>query len=113
MKRIKALLYVDEEQLKKSTWDNESPVSVLVDQELGWCNQSGIFLQYVIDETIDINGNPIELGDEVIWYDPEEEMRDLSRKWIVRKIDDDIILITADEPYYSEAQVFPNELEIV
>lgn len=113
MKRIKALLYIDEEQLRKSTGDNESSVDVLVDQELRWCNKSGIFLQYIIYETIDINGNPIKLGDKVIWYDPEEEMRDLSRKWTVNKIDGDIILITTDEPYHSEAEVSPNELEIV
>lgn len=110
MKRIKALLYVDEEQLRKSTGDNESPVSVLVDQELGWCNQSGIFLQYIIDETIDINGNPIELGDEVIWHDSDKENEDLTRIYRVYDIKSDIVCIS-DE--YGEAEVFPNELEIV
>ena len=28
---------------------------------------------------IDKNGNPVKIGDAVLWYDPDESARDLSR----------------------------------
>lgn len=58
----------------------------------------------------DRNGNEIEIGDYVKWYDPEESARDLDRTYLVWDIRDEIVLIT-DE--YSEVEVFPYELEKV
>ena len=58
-----------------------------------------------------------KVGDKVKWYDPEVEARDLSVVWTIDEIrgslddDDTIILITSE--YGSEAEVFPNELEVI
>ena len=57
----------------------------------------------------DVNGKPIKKGAKVIWYDPEEEARDLTRMWVVDKVSEDVIMIS-DE--YGEAEVLPNEIEI-
>ena len=64
-------------------------------------------------EMMDRNGKPLHIGDTVIWYDPEEEARDLSVVWTVSEIrgdlnDDTIILITSE--YGSEAEVYSREL---
>ncbi|MDD6552171.1 MAG: hypothetical protein PUF37_01090 [Prevotellaceae bacterium] len=57
-------------------------------------------------------GNDIREGDCVIWYDPEQESRDLSRIWTIDKIDgdneDSIIHISDD---FGEAEVCRNEIE--
>ena len=58
----------------------------------------------------DRNGDEIKVGDYVKWYDTEDSARDLSRTYLVWNIRDEIVLIT-DE--YSEAEVFPCELELV
>lgn len=110
MKRIKALLYVDEEQLRKSTGDKESSVRFLVEQELGWCCQSGIAVESITEEMCDINGSNIEIGDSVIWHDPDKENEDLTRVYSVYDIKGDIVYIL-DE--HSEAEVFPHELEVI
>ena len=69
-------------------------------------------------EITDREGNPIHVGDTVLWYDPEEEARDLSVTWTVVKIkgnlaeDSDIIILIESE-YGSEAEVLPSELSVI
>lgn len=58
----------------------------------------------------DRKGNRIHLGSKVLWYDPEEDARDLSRVWTVDELDEEIVFISDD---FSEAEVYPNELEVV
>ena len=52
----------------------------------------------------------IKVGDQVIWHDPDEEARDLTRIYNVYRVSDDIVFI-ADE--WGEAEVPPSELEVV
>lgn len=61
-------------------------------------------------EIKDRKGQKLSIGAKVIWYDPEEEARDLSRVWTVDSISDELINIS-DE--YSEAEVLPNEIEVI
>lgn len=61
-------------------------------------------------KVLDRNGKEIEIGSHVIWYDPEIDARDLDRVWTVDDYTDDIVQIS-DE--YSEAEVYPSEIEIV
>ena len=58
----------------------------------------------------DRKGQELFVGAQVIWHDPEEEARDLSRVWTIYRISDEIILI-ADE--FGEAEVYPIEVEVV
>lgn len=68
-------------------------------------------------EMTDREGKLIHVGDTVVWYDPEEEARDLDVVWTVNEIkgdlkeDDTIILITSQ--YGSEAEVFSKELLVI
>ena len=62
------------------------------------------------EKVLDRNGKEIEIGSHVIWYDPEIDARDLDRVWTVDDYTDDIVQIS-DE--YSEAEVYPSEIEIV
>ena len=72
-------------------------------------------MEIIAEEMLDIpkivfdrEGNHLHIGDKVIWYDPEEEARDLSRIWTIDDVSPDIVNIS-DE--YSEAEVLPNELK--
>jgi hypothetical protein len=58
----------------------------------------------------DRKGKQISVGAHVIWYDPQEEFRDLTRVWQVDDVSEEIIYISDD---YSEAEVLPSELEVV
>ena len=58
----------------------------------------------------DINGRTIKINDKVIWDDPEASARDLDRVWNVYDIAGEIVCIADD---YGEAEVFPEELEVV
>ena len=62
------------------------------------------------EEYVDRNGRQIIVGSKVIWYDPEEEARDLSRVYDVDDLEGDMVYIS-DE--FSEAEVLPQELEVV
>jgi len=62
------------------------------------------------EEYLDRNGRKIIVGSKVIWYDPQEEYRDLTRIYDVDDLEGDIVYIS-DE--YSEVEVFPKELEVV
>ena len=67
------------------------------------------------EEYIDRNGRQIIVGSKVIWYDPEEEARDLKNVWTVWKMTGDIVYINIEQngQYVGEAEVFPQELEVV
>ena len=58
-------------------------------------------------------GEKIKVGDYVLWHDPDEEARDLSRIWTIDKIastDEDAVILISDK-WGSEAEVFGFELE--
>lgn len=62
----------------------------------------------------DRNRKKLNIGDCVLWHDPDEETRDLTRIWAIDAIngtDEDSIILISDE-YGSEAEVFGYELEI-
>lgn len=59
----------------------------------------------------DRNNQQIFVGSHVLWYDPQEEVRDLTRAYDVDDIYDNGIILISDE--FSEAEVFENELEVV
>lgn len=59
---------------------------------------------------LDINGKELHIGDEVLWYDPNEEYCDLTRVYEIFDIQGDIISIS-DE--YGESEVYASELEKV
>lgn len=67
------------------------------------------------EEYVDRNGRQIVVGSKVIWYDPEEEARDLKNVWTVWKMTGDIVYINIEQngQYVGEAEVFPQELEVV
>jgi hypothetical protein len=58
----------------------------------------------------DRKGFEITLGAHVLWHDPEESARDLSRVWNVDDFNEEIVYIS-DE--FGEAEVFPHELEVI
>ena len=59
----------------------------------------------------DRKGKALRKGQKVIWYDPEEDARDLTEVYVVDKIhNEEVVMISND---YSEAEVSPSELEIV
>lgn len=59
----------------------------------------------------DKNGNPIEVGTKVRWYDPDESARDLKRIYTIYEEPTEDMVKIADD--FSEAEVYPEELEIV
>ena len=59
---------------------------------------------------LDIHGDELHIGDKVLWHDPDEENRDLTRVYEIFDIQGDIISIS-DE--YGESEVYANELEKV
>lgn len=56
------------------------------------------------------NNVEINIGDTVIWFDPDLQFRDVTRFYNVDKINGDIITISDK---YSEIEVFPHEIEII
>ena len=67
-------------------------------------------INFVTEPVKDRKGRVLKEGDSVIWYDPEEEYRDLDRVYKVYEISDSCILIADDN---SEVEVFPEELQII
>ena len=59
----------------------------------------------------DRKGKILKKGQKVIWYDPEEEARDLSTVYKVDKVVSEEMVLISNE--FSEAEVFPEELKIV
>lgn len=62
-----------------------------------------------IDSYLTPEGDEIKVGMQVVWEDPEEEARDLSRIWTVESINGEVITIK-DDP--SVAEVTANELHL-
>ena len=58
----------------------------------------------------DRNGNEINVGDYVHWFDPDRANADDEREWEVWEVRGEIILIGDS---HSEAEVCPNELEVI
>ena len=58
----------------------------------------------------DCNNVEINIGDTVIWFDPDLQFKDVTRFYDVIKIDEDIITISDK---YTELEVFPYEIEII
>ncbi len=59
----------------------------------------------------DMLGDELEIGDKVLWADPDDEARDLNRVWEVLAIQsEELVKICTDQNYHSEAEVNPNEL---
>lgn len=68
------------------------------------------FDEFENEEFVDKDGQPIQKGSKVIWFDPERSARDLKRIWKVYDMGGDIVYIADD---YGEAEVFPQELKVV
>ena len=62
------------------------------------------------EEFVDKDGQPIQKGSKVIWFDSGRSARDLKRIWKVYDMGGDIVYIADD---YGEAEVFPQELKVV
>lgn len=61
----------------------------------------------------DRNNKELKVGDCVLWHDPDEETRDLTRLWAIDSIngtDKDSIILISDE-LGCETEVFGWELE--
>jgi hypothetical protein len=62
----------------------------------------------------DMLGDELEIGDKVLWADPDDDARDLNRVWEVYAIQsEELVKIATGEPTdkdYSEAEVNPSEL---
>jgi hypothetical protein len=62
----------------------------------------------------DMLGDELEIGDKVLWADPDDDTRDLNRVWEVYAIQsEELVKIATGEPTdkgYSEAEVNPSEL---
>lgn len=71
---------------------------------------SNDFDEFENEEFVDKDGQPIQKGSKVIWFDPERSARDLKRIWKVYDMGGDIVYIADD---YGEAEVFPQELKVV
>ena len=62
----------------------------------------------------DKNGNSIYVGSKVIWWDAQEDVRELDRVYVVDEIrgnEEDSIILISDE--FGEAEVWGFELEVV
>lgn len=62
---------------------------------------------------VDRNNKKLNVGDCVLWYDPDPETRDLNRVWAIDEIkgeDEDSVILISDD--FSEAEVFGWELEL-
>lgn len=70
---------------------------------------NSLFVPREYVDTLDINGDRLEVGNKVYWYDPETGL-DPSRVFEIFEINGDIVTIT-DE--YGEAEVLPGELELI
>lgn len=79
---------------------------------LGWRdneNDERVYDLFKIVQT-DRKGNEINVGDNVHWFDPDRANADDERVWEVWEVRGEIILIGDS---HSEAEVYPNELEVI
>ena len=86
-----------------------------------YCNKNDVFCKFLDsllsaaeeennDECLDMKGQKIIPGAQVIWYDPELSARSLNRVWTVDDCEGEIVRIS-DE--FGEAEVFPKELRVI
>lgn len=93
------------------------------DYDQDWCDEfNEYFLACYLNEDedkvydlfkivqTDRKGNEINVGDNVHWFDPDRANADDERVWEVWEVRGEIILIGDS---YSEAEVYPNELEVI
>ena len=59
----------------------------------------------------DRKGKPLKKGQKVKWYDPDRSARDLKRIYTVDKVHNEDVVFISDD--FSEAEVMPQELQIV
>ena len=71
-------------------------------------NEIIVLYQYESIEIKDRLDNDLELGDGVIWVDPEKEARDLNRVWTIFDVQSEELVKIHD--IVSEAEVNPSEL---
>lgn len=59
----------------------------------------------------DMLGDELEIGDKVLWADPDDKARDLNRVWEVYAIQsEELVKIYTNQGCHSEAEVSPTEL---
>ena len=59
----------------------------------------------------DMLGDELEIGDTVLWADPDDSSRDLNRVWEVYAIQsEELVKIHTDQGCHSEAEVSPSQL---
>lgn len=66
-------------------------------------------IEFDPERQYDRNGDVLNVGDRVLWYDPAEEFRDLQRVYKIFEIGGDIIRISDER---SEVECFASELEL-
>ena len=71
-------------------------------------NEMIVLYQYESIEIKDRLDNNLELGDEVIWVDPEKKVRDLNRVWTICDVQSEVLVRIQD--ILSEEEVNPKEL---
>jgi hypothetical protein len=73
---------------------------------------SSIITLYEYVGAEDMLGDELEIGDKVLWADPDAEARDLNRVWEVYGIQSEelVKIFSHDNGYHSEAEVNPSEL---
>ena len=72
---------------------------------------NNIITLYQYKPVEDMLGDSLEVGDEVLWADPDDDARDLNRTWVVYEIQsEEVIKIYANDASGSEAEVPPSEL---
>lgn len=68
------------------------------------------YLKIPRKKVLDKGGNEIHIGSNVIWYDPDEKARDLTRVYRVDEVYAETLRIS---DAYSEVEVLPEELIVV
>lgn len=71
-------------------------------------NEIIVLYQYESIKVKDRLDNNLELGDEVIWVDPEKKVRDLNRVWTIFDVQSEVLVRIHD--ILSEEEVNPKEL---
>ena len=72
---------------------------------------SGIITLYEYVGAEDMLGDELEIGDKVLWADPDDSSRDLNRVWEVCAIQSEkLVKIHTDQGCHSEAEVSPSQL---
>jgi len=100
--------YTYENILEAASQFNER---IVFDNSTYLMTANNVMIVLYMYESIEIKDrldNDLELGDEVIWVDPEKEARDLNRVWTIFDVQSEELVRIHD--IFSEAEVNPNEL---